>query len=316
MTGNGQWLQREMIDEISGEGEWRTLAQTVEAPEGAEKASVALMLRNTTGTVKFKNAKIFNVEPLPERPVTIASAFVRFGRTLEEDEKLMCGAIDKAASAGVDIVCLSETVYGSNTGLPLHKTAVKIPGMLTDRLGERARAGNIYVVVSLYEEVDGYFYNTAILIGRNGQVEGKFRKVYLPISEWEDGVMPGNDYPVFETDFGKIGMLVCWDQMFPEASEALRKAGAEIIFLPTAGATDIQAAARAADNTVYFVMSHRRMVQETKIYSPTGELIARATDETGGLAIAKVDLNKRFYHYWYSVGPCLGEQRNVLGIDK
>ena len=64
-------------------------------------------------------------------------------------------------------------------------------------------------------------YNTAVLIDRDGLLVGKYRKVNLPYDEFEDGITPGSDYPVFQTDFGKVGMMICWDSQFPDAARAL-----------------------------------------------------------------------------------------------
>jgi predicted amidohydrolase len=78
-------------------------------------------------------------------------------------------------------------------------------------------------------------YNTAVLIDRHGRVAGKYRKVHLPREEIEGGLTPGGAYPVFDTDFGRIGMMICWDGEYVDSARALAIQGAEILFVPAAG---------------------------------------------------------------------------------
>jgi len=69
----------------------------------------------------------------------------------------------------------------------------------------------MYIVAGIYEKVGRLIYNTGILIDRKGKIIGKYRKTHLPPEEYSrEGVTPGTDYPVFETDFGKIGILICY----------------------------------------------------------------------------------------------------------
>jgi len=76
------------------------------------------------------------------------------------------------------------------------------------------------------------FYNTSVLINRTGSVAGKYRKLSLPREEIDGGVTPRDSLPVFNTDFGRIGMMICWDVTFPETARTLAREGAEMIFLP------------------------------------------------------------------------------------
>ena len=80
-------------------------------------------------------------------------------------------------------------------------------------------------------------YNVAVLIGPDGSILGKYRKVCLPRGEIEDGVMPGDSYPVFQAPFGKVGLMVCYDGFFPEVARELANNGAEVIAFPVGAAT-------------------------------------------------------------------------------
>ena len=98
-------------------------------------------------------------------------------------------------------------------------------------------------------------YNVAVLIGPFGEVVGKYRKVTLPREEIAKGIAPGDEYPVFQTRFGTIGMMVCYDVFFPEVARNLAMKGAEVIALPIWGGNPRLAAARCAENGVYLVTS-------------------------------------------------------------
>ena len=163
-------------------------------------------------------------------------------------------------------------------------------------------------------ELDGEkTYDTAVLIDRRGNIAGKYRKTHLPLAEVEDGETAGNEYPVFDTDFGRIGILICWDFFFPEAMRIMRLKGAEVVFLPIAGDPgarhwDIVSRARALDNGVYVVASVSDGA-DSRIINPDGEVVANTTD---GLATADLDLSKESRLWWLSVGPADGEAKSLV----
>jgi predicted amidohydrolase len=92
-------------------------------------------------------------------------------------------------------------------------------------------------------------------IDRAGNLIGKYRKVYLPREEIEGGLSPGSDYPVFRTDFGKVGLMICWDVQYADPARALALRGAEMILMPIWGGNQTLGKARAIENRVFLISS-------------------------------------------------------------
>ena len=153
--------------------------------------------------------------PAP-RPVTVVSLNLRpeGSQTSAQSVEQFAQLAAKVAPPKTDLILLPEGVTVVGTSFHPAEVGEKVPGPTTARLGELARKTGAYVVAGLYERVGSAVYNTAVLIDRRGQLAGKYRKVYLPREEFEGGLTPGMDYPVFETDFGKIGIMICWDVQY------------------------------------------------------------------------------------------------------
>jgi predicted amidohydrolase len=314
----GTPLTRDFADCIRDIGDgWKSISRTLDAPEKAVSLTVELVYKwSEKGSVCWRRPVLERAEPVRHRIVKVASAFIRRTETLEGNLEQMLRMIDKAGAEKADVICLGETVYDWGTNLPVSQSAVAIPGPVTDILAERARKHNMYIILSMNEKEGDYYYNAGVLIDRKGNIAGKSRKVQLPLCEGEDGMTPGSGYPVFDTDFGRIAIMICFELGFPEVSRILAMKGAEIIFVPTLGVSDIEihAPSRAAENGVYIVVSGRRVSNYPCIvYSPAGEAIASVTGRDyneEGLCTATLDLDKRFYVYWFSVGAANGESKN------
>ena len=124
-----------------------------------------------------------------------------------------------------------------------------------------------------------------------------YRKVQLPFEEASRGIAPGSDFPVFNTDFGTVGLLICHDASFPEAARELALAGAEMILMPIWGGREALVRARAVANAVYVATSGYDYPSE--IIGPTGEILAAVPINTGAaVAVAEIDLSQRFRQDW------------------
>ena len=181
--------------------------------------------------------------------------------------------------------------------------AETIPGPSTRFLGDIARKNNLYIVAGIIELDGDVVYNTAILLDRNGELAGKYRKVSLPREEIDGGISPGDNLPVFDTDFGRIGIMVCWDVSFPEVARALAMKGAEVIFMPIWGGNLTLTRARAIENQVYLVSSTYDMI--SAIFDMEGNIMEEA-DANSPVVVTEIDLNRQINWPW------LGDFKNRI----
>jgi predicted amidohydrolase len=204
-------------------------------------------------------------------------------------------ALDEIAKEKPDIVCLGEEILNKGNSRTYLSVAEPIPGPSTRRLGESALRHGMYVVAGLIERDGHAAYNTSVLIDRHGNVAGKYRKVYLPREEIEGGLTPGSSCTAFDTDFGRIGMMVCWDAEYTDAARALAEEGAEIILVPAAGGYLTLLKARALENHLYVISSGYDV--ESSIIDPTGEVLF-ATMDSGVNKVIPINLAQRFTDPW------------------
>jgi len=286
------------------------------APEEADSARLSLEVKwPRGGLVLWKNVSI-QPAPAPEpRKVKVGTVYLRpRNSTPQKNLKLWCEQIDAAGKMGLDIVCLGEAILAVGTPATMKDRAQPIPGPISEVLAEAAKRNKIWVVAGLTELDGDIVYNTAVLLDRSGEIAGKYRKVHLPRQEWKQGVRPGNEYPVFETEFGKVAIQICYDWFFPEAAEIFALHGAEIIFAPTWGNTlpdkggrvdgESTFRVRARDNGVYMVPSVYS--GNSMVIDPMGRILA-SNEGKDGVFWAEIDLNKRELLYWdghwRSIGP-------------
>ncbi len=156
--------------------------------------------------------------------------------TPREPEKNIARAMELSKEAfrqEVDILCFPEIFATGPVGDAVPKFAQRIPGRYTDIFTGLALERGAYIIAgSIIEEDSGKYYNTSVLVSPEGDIVGKYRKIFLWHPE-KESMRRGSETPVFDTGFGKVGIEICWDLGFPEVSRELAVKGAEIIFCPS-----------------------------------------------------------------------------------
>ncbi|MFQ5716724.1 MAG: carbon-nitrogen hydrolase [Nitrospinales bacterium] len=242
----------------------------------------------------------------------------RGARNLEEAVRL----IKEAAARGARIICLQELFrskyFCQEENPKFFSLAEPIPGPSAEKLCKLASVLNVVIIAPLFEKrAEGIYHNTAVIIDADGSIVGKYRKMHIP----EDPCFrekfyftPGDTgFKSFETRYGKIGVLICWDQWFPEAARSCALSGAQLLFYPTAigfhkvdalfakkqhAAWETIQRSHAIANGV-FVASVNRVGKEgalefwgqSFVCDPFGEVIARADKNRSETLIAECDLS-------------------------
>ena len=174
---------------------------------------------------------------------TVGLVQMRCGTDVQANLTRAIEGIEEAAGKGAEVVCLQE-LFRSQYFCQCEDTATfdlaeSIPGPSTEAIGRVARARGVAVVASLFEKrAEGVFHNTAVLIGRDGAIAGLYRKMHIPDDPlyYEKYYFTPGDvgFRSFDSGRGQVGVLVCWDQWFPEAARLTALRGAELLCYPTA----------------------------------------------------------------------------------
>lgn len=220
--------------------------------------------------------------------------------------------IAKAKRAGADLVLLPEIYMAATTpgcGMLPVEAAEPLDGPFVAGLAEAAREHGIYVVCGMFEthpEDKGRAYNTTVVLNKGGELIHKYRKTHLydAFSYQESAtVIAGDDpYQVFETEFGKIGLMVCYEVRFPEIARQFRLQGADILLMPSGWVVgpmkedhwETLVRARAIENTMYIVAADlisSNFAGQSMIVDPMGVVAARAGEEET-LVTADIDIER------------------------
>ncbi|MEN8156253.1 MAG: carbon-nitrogen hydrolase family protein [Bacteroidota bacterium] len=211
----------------------------------------------------------------------------------------LLGIMDEIVPLKPDIICLPELFAFSNIGKrpPLKESAEKPVGPVIAPFSDFAQKHSCYIICPTYTEEDGTYYNAAVLLNRKGDPAGQYRKMFPTTGEMERGISPGAaEPPVFETDFGKIGIQICFDSEWIDGWSRLQRAGAEIVFWPSAfsGGEKLNSFARLFN---YYLVSSTRK-DSSRIIDVTGADMASTGRWEPNWICAPVNLAKVVIPSW------------------
>jgi predicted amidohydrolase len=241
--------------------------------------------------------------------------------------------IDRASEKGADVVLFPELVLsaGYSLGDRFYDISESIPGPSTEVLANKARKHNLYVVAGIAErDPTGTVYNSAVIVGRDGGIAGAYRKTHI-FPATESFFAFGSNLSVFDLDFGRVAIPICYDLEFPEPARVLCLKGAELLLSMAAhwigtGSVGTPAnfittiyAARALENRVPVVLSNRvgydagladNFIGLSRIVDADGMTLAAMPDDSEGMITATIDLNaerrkRQTYNYFRDRKPTL-----------
>jgi N-carbamoylputrescine amidase len=265
--------------------------------------------------------------PHARRDSAFKIGLVQMSCTLDMDENLRkaVSGVRQAASSGAEVVCLQELFrsqyFCREENAELFNLAETIPGPSTETLASVAKELQVAVIASLFEKrAQGLYHNTAVVIDADGEISGLYRKMHIPDDPlyYEKFYFTPGDlgFKNFETKYARIGVLVCWDQWYPEGARLTSMQGANVLFYPTAigwhpsekkqyGEAQLDAwrtiqRAHAIANGVYVAAVNRTGYEGSPesglefwgnsfIADPFGQVIAQASAENEEVLVAECD---------------------------
>jgi N-carbamoylputrescine amidase len=285
---------------------------------------------------------------------TVGLIQIKISRNPADNLKKAVAWINKAAKQGAQVVCLPELFrsqyFCQKEDIKNFDLSETIPGISTDVLGKAARKNKVVVVASIFEKrAPGIYHNSIALINEKGEIQGIYRKMHIPDDPayYEKFYFTPGDlgYKSFNTKYGNVGTLVCWDQWYPEGARLTALQGASILFYPTAigwhphekkeeGKAQFESwqtvqRGHAIANGVYVGACNRTGLEKQSgdsagiefwgssfISDPQGVIIAQASSNKEEIIFGVVDLERIEYirRNW----PFLRDRRidSYAGIDK
>ncbi|HLT74579.1 MAG TPA: carbon-nitrogen hydrolase [Ohtaekwangia sp.] len=278
---------------------------------------------------------------MSKKTVKVGTVQMSCSANPDENLKKAIAGIRQAASQGAQIVCLQElfrSLYFCDVeDYDNFKLAEPIPGPSTNTLGKLAKELGVVIVASLFEKrAEGLYHNTTAVLDADGTYLGKYRKMHIPDDPayYEKFYFTPGDlgYKVFKTKFATIGVLICWDQWYPEGARITSLMGAEILFYPTAigwatsqdDATNVEQfnawqtiqRSHAVANGVHVVSVNRVGLEQqgamkfwggSFIANPFGSVLYQGTHDKEEVHVEELDLGKtdRYRTHW----PFLRDRR-------
>ena len=291
-----------------------TFERVIQAPAGSTAVDVELVLQwSADGRATFDRLSLAPAAAPAPRRVRVAAVYYRPSGTASGYESVQGAAAyaeQVAAAHRPDIIVLGEELNVIGAPGTLESKAETVPGPSTDLMAGVARRQGVNLVFGLLERAGDLLYHTAVLLDRNGAIAGTYRKVQLPLPDAYGGLSPGDSVPVFETDFGKVALLICQDTSFPEPAREAALQGAELLLVPIWGGKASLVRARAIENAVHLAASGYDYASE--VIDPLGTVLATIGEITGApkVAVADIDLGRRFRETW------LGDWRDIANKER
>jgi predicted amidohydrolase len=247
------------------------------------------------------------------REITVATVQMQPELGKMEDNLIKMGDLIGriATEQPVDLIIFPELITtGYEVGPRFPELAQPVPGPTVNLIAQRASELGVHVAFGMVtkEKVESILYNTAILVGPDGDLIGQYHKMHLR-GEERIAFRPGYRLNVFETAFGSVGVLIGWDLAFPEVARSLVLEGAELLVAcasweePNADEWRIYLLARAYENAVFVAAANRvgeepsyTFFGQSAIVGPRGKVYASVDEPTEGYAVARIDLDEIRQH--------------------
>ncbi len=250
---------------------------------------------------------------MPEITIAVVQMYPQLGKP-EENLIAMGKFVDQICTEQkTDLIIFPElAITGYELGLRFTDVAERVPGHAVNLIAQRAANYSTHILFGLVakEKVESVIYNSAVLVGPDGEMLGEYRKLHLP-GEERLAFRAGYRLPTFEATFGLVGVLLGWDLAFPEAARSLTLDGADLLCVcaswghsPAQDRDTFMAEwetyvhARALENAVYVAAANRigeeysyHFFGDSRIVGPRGEIYASIDEEIEGYAVATVDLD-------------------------
>ena len=230
---------------------------------------------------------------------------LRFFSSVEQNLDHVLGLLDLVMSVRPDIVCLPENfaTVGMER-LDVRALAETLPGPTTDRVAKYARRGHCYVICPMLTLRENRVFNSAVIVDRRGEIAGVYDKI-CPVTTspdytlLESGVAPGAGDGVFDLDFGRIGLRICFDVGFPETWQAMKQQDVRLVFWASAYDGGFPLTTHAAMFQYYVVSSVR--TDRSRIIDPCGTMLA-ATNGYSNVAWRDINLDFVVCHTDFNYG--------------
>jgi len=331
----GAFRQRDFIaytDRVENGKVVRTFDETYAVPDETDSVEIEFIGKWHAMTATIRDVKVENVARPKPRVVRcvvgnphestgnrIIAERRRAGETMTAEKTIAvqlaqietCLTNIFAHVEKPDIILFSECLASQGAPDPA-SAAEAVPGGPSWKLAEKYAVRHACNIAMNVKERDasGRCHNTVFVCDRRGRLAGLFRKVHLTVGEYQQGLVPGDGFPVFDLDFGRVGALVCWDNWFSESIKMVKRNGAELLLFPLAGCAEDHVEtcfpSRAIDAGIPILVAMRQGHLPNGVIDRDGQWIAK-TFEDCGYAVADLDLNERKRTFWLSVGAGQGD---------